>query len=119
MPLWNVPEPGPGRAGGCDGGESSGRASQGRYSVPGTHMVSDNLGFQNRGFCTFSTILIKRESVKKYIYCMDRMYDIYNKILRLIFTVYTMVNRGFLRKPVWYEFMQLLSANQIHIFLIQ
>ena len=30
----------------------------------------------------------ERESVKKYIYCMDRMYDIYNKILRLIFTVY-------------------------------
>ena len=33
MPLWNVPEPGPGRAGGCDGGESSGRASQGGYPV--------------------------------------------------------------------------------------
>ena len=91
MPLWNVPEPGPGRAGRCDGGESSasGRASQGRYSVLGTHMVSDISCFQNRGFCTFSTILTKRESVKKYIYCIDRMYDIYNKILRLIFTVYS------------------------------
>ena len=89
MPLWNVPEPGPGRAGGCDGGESSGRASQGRYSVPGTNMVSDISCFRIEDFCTFSTTYKERECVKKYIYCIDRMYDIYNKILRLIFTVYS------------------------------
>lgn len=90
MPLWNVSEPGPG-AGGWDGEKAvvDTPASQGRYTrYSGTHMVSDISGFYNRGFCT-SLPIIKSESVKKYIYCIDRMYDIYNKILRLIFTVYS------------------------------
>ena len=45
--------------------------------------------FRIEDFCTFSTTYKERECVKKYIYCIDRMYDIYNKILRLIFTVYS------------------------------
>ena len=45
--------------------------------------------FRIEDFCTFSTTYKERVCVKKYIYCIDRMYDIYNKILRLIFTVYS------------------------------
>ena len=66
-------EPGPG-AGGWDGEKAvvDTPASQGRYTrYSGAHMVSDSdiSCFYNRGFCT--------SLVKKYIYCIDRMYDIY------------------------------------------